>query len=163
MPFVTECPKCKVRKEWDEMKSFQRHYQYCGGVAGDKIEGKYEYFIPHKYPSMNQFLGKMQNHTMYRTCKKQWSKWIALHTIGNRPPFPIDQAKIHVEYYFKDNRKRDPDNYTPKLILDPLQESGIIRDDSFQSIELSISAKFKTEKEGVRIIVWPILNQDLNG
>ena len=46
------------------------------------------------------------------------------------------QAEVRVTYYFRDRRKRDPDNYTPKGILDALRHAGILADDDAESISL---------------------------
>lgn len=46
-----------------------------------------------------------------------------------------------IEYQFQDNRRRDPDNYSGKFILDGLTKGGIIRDDSFKHISLTVRAK----------------------
>ncbi len=57
-----------------------------------------------------------------------------------KPPEPLTSAEVHIHYYFSDNRRRDPDNYSGKMILDGLVSTGIIVDDSFWNIRLILSA-----------------------
>lgn len=39
-------------------------------------------------------------------------------------------VRVEIHYKFKDKRRRDCDNYTPKFILDGLVEAGVLVDDS---------------------------------
>lgn len=55
-----------------------------------------------------------------------------------KPSVPYAQAVVTILYYFKDNRRHDPDNYSGKMILDPLVKEGVIVDDSFDVIELRV-------------------------
>lgn len=57
-----------------------------------------------------------------------------------KPQKPIEYATVHLIYHFADNRRRDPDNYSGKMILDGLVQAGIIADDSFFCINLQLSA-----------------------
>lgn len=90
-------------------------------------------------PSNNQFMGNSHNFNAYRKEKERWH-WIIKSAIRDRPPKPYEKAVIHITYYFPDNRRRDPDNYSGKMILDPLVREGIIADDSFKHIRLILSA-----------------------
>lgn len=55
-----------------------------------------------------------------------------------KPPVPFNRAVVTILYYFKDNRRHDPDNYSGKMLLDPLVKERVIVDDSFDVIELRV-------------------------
>lgn len=57
-----------------------------------------------------------------------------------------------LHYFFKDNRRRDPDNYSGKFILDGLVRAGILQDDSFAVIDLELKADKDTDKKGYVIV-----------
>ena len=59
---------------------------------------------------------------------------------AEKPKKPIEKAVVHITYYFKDKRRRDPDNYSGKMLLDPLVREGILTDDSFKVVTLVLSA-----------------------
>ncbi len=48
----------------------------------------------------------------------------------------IAKAEVRIAYYFTTSRRRDPDNYAGKFILDGLRKAGIIRDDNAGLIRL---------------------------
>ena len=56
---------------------------------------------------------------------------------------------MSLTYYFQDSRRRDPDNYAGKLILDGLTKAGVIADDDFDHITLEIK-KGGVDKENPR-------------
>lgn len=91
-------------------------------------------------PSNNQFMGNSHNFNAYRKIKEDWH-WLIKAAIKIRPPTPYQKAVIEITYYFPDRRRRDPDNYSGKMILDPLVREGIIKDDSFANIRLELSAE----------------------
>ena len=95
-----------------------------------------KYIIPGIPPSLNQFAGR-NNQWDWRKEKKEWSEkvcWLC----RPKPEKPYDKAKVTLTYFFLDNRRRDPDNYSGKMILDGLTQAGIISDDSFSHIELCL-------------------------
>lgn len=55
-----------------------------------------------------------------------------------KPSVPLNRAVVTISYYFKSKGRRDPDNYSGKMLLDPLVKEGVIVDDSFDAIELRI-------------------------
>lgn len=101
---------------------------------------KYSYEIPHIPPSNNKFIGR-ENRWEYQKIKKEWAQLIAL-TCLPKPRKPIQHAVVRVTYHFKDKRRRDPDNYSGKMILDGLVRAGIIADDSFFCIDLQLAAVY---------------------
>jgi len=63
---------------------------------------------------------------VYWTCKGK----------GLIPKKPFKRARVRIRYYFPTRRRRDKDNYNPKLILDALRYAGILEDDSVENIDL---------------------------
>lgn len=109
---------------------------------------EYRYIIPDIPPSNNKFLGR-ENRWEYQNIKKQWAELIAAYC-RPRPEEPLP---------FKDNRRRDPDNYSGKMILDGLTKAGIIADDSFSCIDLQLRAV--CDKKGItEIFVQEIADED---
>lgn len=101
---------------------------------------QYKYRIEGIPPSNNKFIGRAAQWE-YRAEKVQWAAIIQYLCVP-KPNEPLQRAKIHIKYYFKDRRRRDPDNYSGKFILDGLVTAGIIADDSFLNIRLELSAQF---------------------
>lgn len=48
----------------------------------------------------------------------------------------IERAEVRLTYFFRDKRRRDPDNYVGKFILDGLRKAGIIADDNAEVLKL---------------------------
>jgi len=87
-------------------------------------------------PSNNQFLGNSNNFNVYRREKERWY-WL-IKAAGKPPQKPIEKAKVTIIYFFPDRKRRDPDNYSGKFILDPLTKEGYIVDDCFGRVELRL-------------------------
>ena len=88
-------------------------------------------------PSNNKYMGNSHNFNDYRRMKEKWH-WLikaALQKV-EKPKKPLMRADVYITYYFKDNRRRDADNYSGKMILDPLVKEGVLIDDSFDNVEL---------------------------
>lgn len=92
------------------------------------------YKIPEIPPSNNRFIGRT-NRWEYQKHKKYWANLI-LASCRPKPKEPLEKAMVKICYYFPDKRRRDPDNYSGKMLLDGLVAAGIIKDDSFKNIEL---------------------------
>jgi Holliday junction resolvase RusA-like endonuclease len=90
-------------------------------------------------PSNNQYMGNGKNFNVYRREKERWH-WLIKTALckAERPKKPHQKAVVKITYFFKDNHRRDPDNYSGKMILDPLVKEGILKDDSFENVELHI-------------------------
>lgn len=99
---------------------------------------EYRYTIPDIPPSNNKFLGR-ENRWEYQKIKKHWAALVEAYC-RPKPPEPLRRAVVTLLYHFKDNRRRDPDNYSGKFILDGLTKAGIIADDSFSVIDLQLKA-----------------------
>lgn len=112
---------------------------------------RYVYVIPKIPPSNNQYIGQNKR-WQYQEAKKEWAD-----TIGwlcrPKPPYPLNRAKVTLVYYFKDRRRRDPDNYSGKFILDGLVRAGILEDDSFDNVDLNLRAGVDKENPRTEIYV----------
>lgn len=109
----------------------------------------YRYRIPEVPPSNNKFIGRNVRWA-YQEEKKRWAMLINAYC-RPRPSVPFQKATVNIKYQFPDGRRRDPDNYSGKMILDGLKAVGVIADDSFNNITLQLEAEFKV-KPGATII-----------
>lgn len=107
----------------------------------ETFENKIVIIVKDIPPSNNKFMGR-ENRWNYQKYKKEWSELIqsGMMVIPERP---IKKAKVHIHYTFPTRTRRDPDNYSGKMILDPLVSFGIIQDDSFNNIDLILSAGYE--------------------
>ncbi len=119
----------------------------------------YKYTIKAIPPSNNKYIGRNMRWE-YQEVKKQWAK-IIYFVCRDKPPKPLKKAVVKITYYFKDNIRRDCDNYSGKMILDGLVNAGIIEDDSFKHIELVLKAFFKCEEAKTEITIKPV--EDIEG
>ncbi len=80
---------------------------------------RYKYKIPLVPPSNNKYIGNggQAENIEYQAEKRQWAGYINIFC-RPKPPKALDKAKVTLHYFFKDNRRRDPDNYSGKFILD---------------------------------------------
>ncbi len=98
-----------------------------------------KYTIPQIPPSNNRFIGRC-NRYEYQRVKKDWAGMIAA-LCRPKPEKPLSGCAVRLIYYFPDKRRRDPDNYSGKMILDGLVSAGILKDDSFDTIDLGLVGK----------------------
>lgn len=101
---------------------------------------RFAYIISDIPPSNNQFIGRNKR-WQYQDAKKHWADLISL-ACRPKPPEPLKKCRVHLHYMFPDKRRRDPDNYSGKFILDGLVKAGILEDDNFTNIQLILSAEF---------------------
>ena len=105
-------------------------------------------------PSLNRFAGR-ENTWQYRSEKERWTNAVqwAIKAQGCKPPEPFDRAAVTIDYFFPDNHRRDPDNYSGKLLLDGLTRGGVIVDDSFRHITLTVTGSVDKKSPRTEIIV----------
>lgn len=106
-------------------------------------------------PSNNKYMGNSRNFNEYRKTKEYWH-WLIRAAIRETPRKPIEKAIVHIKYYFPDKRRRDPDNYSGKMLLDPLVREGILQDDSFNNVELRLSAAVDRKAPRTEIVVMEV-------
>ncbi len=75
---------------------------------------------------------------------KEFGEWLVdYHGFKN---LKLDLCKITIEYFFRDKRKRDADNYTPKNLFDAFTSAGLLIDDDFNHVEsLTIKGSYSQE------------------
>ena len=110
-------------------------------------------------PSNNKFMGKgsVKNHAHdYQQRKKYWA-WLIMAAVGrNKPKKPIKRASVTITYYFPNLIRRDPDNYSGKFINDGLVNAGILEDDSFNNVNLSLRGKLDRDNPRTEITIEEI-------
>jgi len=105
-----------------------------------------------KFPSLNEMYGG--NHFVRAKIKKTFG--IALKAIFRRGFRPVNlyPLKIKFDWYFPDLRT-DPDNRAgvgQKIVLDSLQDAGIIRNDTLKDVTY-ISHSFSLDRKNPRLII----------
>ena len=103
-------------------------------------------------PSNNKYMGNSHNFNEYRREKERWH-WLIRGSLNKalKPQKPLERAIVNITYYFKDRRRRDPDNYSGKMLLDPLVREGILIDDSFDVVTLVLDGKVDKENPRTEI------------
>lgn len=104
--------------------------------------------------SNNKYMGNSHSFHEYSREKQLW-EWKLRAAIRGKPPEPLQKATVHIRYFFKDKRRRDPDNYSGKMILDPLVRCGILADDSFANVQLVLAADVDKSNPRTEITVIP--------
>ena len=99
-----------------------------------------KYIIPDIPKSNNEYIGR-SNIRQYQSDKRAWNGLIWAYC-RPRPTEPYKKAIVKITYHFENHTRRDPDNYSGKMILDGLVHNGIIKDDSFLCIRLILDAEF---------------------
>ena len=111
--------------------------------------------IPEIPQSNNKYIGR-ENRWGYQAEKKRWEMLIRAACAG-KVKRTAERAVVQIRYTFPDRRRRDPDNYSGKMILDGLVRCGVIRDDSFGNIRLELSAGYAAGKPKTEIIVNEVM------
>lgn len=97
--------------------------------------------LPGVPPTNNTYMGNSHHHRVYQTAKKEWEEVLhwAVKAAGWRGE-SLRRARVELIYHFPDRRRRDPDNYSGKFILDGLKAAGVLQDDSFSNVQLVLTA-----------------------
>lgn len=110
----------------------------------------YKYIINDIPKSLNRYAGR-NNKWEYREDKKTWTSLVTYSCMQNRPNKPIEKGVVSITYYFKTRARRDPDNYSGKMIMDGLVNAGVIKDDSFKCIDLVLKGRHDKENPRTEI------------
>lgn len=110
--------------------------------------------IPEIPPSLNRYAGR-KNVYEYRDEKDRWKAIVAWLAKAQRTENPYEQATVRITYFFPDSRRRDPDNYAGKMILDGLTAAGVIADDDFFHINLEIRGAVDRKNPRTEVEVVP--------
>ena len=101
-------------------------------------------------PSNNKFIGRNAR-WQYGEEKKRWEMLVRSAVKPQKKPF--GKAVVRIAYFFPDKRRRDPDNFSGKFILDGLTRCGVIADDSFDNIQLELSGGYDKKNPRTEIEV----------
>ena len=85
-------------------------------------------------PTINKYIGR-KNIWQYQKDKKEYEEENIYLNLNKRPKEPIEKCNIDLEFYFKDKRKRDLNNYE-KFVFDFLVSGGFIADDNYEVINI---------------------------
>lgn len=100
--------------------------------------------IPDIPPSNNKYMGRgtvKGQAFAYQNEKQRW-EWLVKAAVKKKPKKPMEKARVRITYFFPDRKRRDPDNYSGKFLLDGLTRAGIIEDDSFSNIQLELRGEY---------------------
>lgn len=118
-----------------------------------KILNEFEHELKMIPSSNNKYIGRhVKTNKDYISEKKKIFALIYYSTLKTKPKKPFKKSILQLFYNFPDKKRRDPDNYSGKMIIDALVKSGIIEDDSFKNVLLLIGASFGEVAEPSTII-----------
>lgn len=105
-------------------------------------------------PSLNQTAGR-KNRWDYIENKKEWTRaaHYACKASPDRPQEPFPKAMVRIDYFFKDARRHDADNYSGKYFMDGLTTAGVIKDDDLSHISVSIHGHIDRKNPRTEITV----------
>lgn len=108
-------------------------------------------------PSLNVFAGR-ENANVWRREKALWTDNViwTIKALKVRPQNPFEKSTVAITYYFPDNRRHDPDNYSGKLFMDGLTRGGIIADDDFRHINLVLAGDVDRANPRTEIVVQEV-------
>ena len=87
-------------------------------------------------PSLNKWM--RWHWTVQQQVKKDWAWLILAACLAAKIGRPrIKQATVHITLEFPTTRRRDTDNYAPKVIMDGLVNAGVIQDDRADWVSVS--------------------------
>lgn len=94
----------------------------------------------------------------YQTEKKMWAAYYQALRSRMRQQLkdqqlPLQEATVITVYNFKSKARRDPDNYSGKMIHDGLAAAGFIEDDSFKQLDILPLATFGNEKQSTDVYI----------
>lgn len=116
--------------------------------------------IPDTPPSNNLYMGNSHNFNDYREMKERWHWLIKAALLKvKKPSVPYERALVEITYYFKKRGRRDPDNFSGKMLLDPLVREGVLKDDSFDNVVLSLKGTYDKENPRTEIKITEIKEQ----
>jgi len=116
--------------------------------------------IPAIPPSNNKYMGRGSikgQAFAYQAEKCRW-EWLIKAAMKQKPEKPFGKSKVKITYFFPDRRRRDPDNYSGKFLLDGLTQAGIIEDDSFSNIQLELRGKHDKQNPRTEIEISEVAN-----
>jgi Holliday junction resolvase RusA-like endonuclease len=105
------------------------------------------------HPSMNKWM--VMRRPQMNDLKQKWKEFgLWLLKEKNLDGLHIDKCKITITFYFKDKRRIDLDNRSPKFLFDAFVEGGLLIDDSYFHVNpLVFIGKYDKEMYGMVITI----------
>lgn len=128
-------------------KMYAADYDWGASIEPD---GSVSLTIPGDPVSLNQWARQHWAKTR-KMLLKMTAEMQILKSMHGLPCF--DKAEVRIVYYFRTNRRRDQDNYTPKQLLDAMRKAGILADDNADVLRL-LPVEFQVDKERPRTEVF---------
>jgi Holliday junction resolvase RusA-like endonuclease len=118
----------------------QLHYGEDAAITFDGAEqgvmglDKTVIIVPGIPPSINRWPG---NPFKRQRLKTLWERevWVSAYQSG-ATKLRLERARVRITYYFATQRRRDKDNYAPKMLMDGLVKAGVLMDDSKDRVDL---------------------------
>lgn len=127
-------------------------------ILDNSILAKYQAYYFKKYPrrkklpitrpihnSLNEWsiATSMKRNSLKQAWKEMIVWWMNESGLNNRG---LEQFDLDMKVYMPSRRRADPDNYTPKFILDGFVEAGLLVDDDGTHLKrLSIATDYDKE------------------
>ena len=131
-------------------EEFRKMYRTAECDARIEPDGSVWLSIPGEPVSLNRWTRQHWAKTR-KMLLKMTAEMQALATSHRLPRF--ERGEVRVVYYFRTNRRRDQDNYTPKQLLDAMRKAGILADDNADVLRL-LPVEFQVDKERPRTEVF---------
>ena len=138
-------------------------------IIDDKVLSEYTqyYFETHKrarkppikrphHPSINTWM--IMPRPQMNGEKQKWKDfimWVVSHL--GYTDLKLSSYELYVIVYMPTKRRSDPDNQSPKFILDGLVESGMLIDDDGEHMKkLSISTRYDKDNPRTELLFWDL-------
>ncbi|MDT8901149.1 hypothetical protein [Anaeroselena agilis] len=91
--------------------------------------------VPGIPPSINRW--SRLHWTKQRIIKNEWRiiVWVSAY-MAKATKLRLERARVRITYYFATHRRRDKDNYAPKMLMDGLVKAGVLVDDNQDRLDL---------------------------
>jgi Holliday junction resolvase RusA-like endonuclease len=126
-------------------------------MMSDNFNSDLTFEFPLITPSLNKFYSSRNPYWRSKIVKdiKEQVQWTLLSKDIKQETYPFGKNKVDITAicYFKDNRRRDVDNYFPKPIIDALKGFVIIDDDQRYISSCTVRIKSRCEKDKTVIII----------
>lgn len=113
----------------------------------------WRYVIPEVPRSLNRFIGR-DNKWAYYDEKTRWRELCSVYC-RPKPNHPPKFADLKIRLFFPNRYRHDADNYL-KALLDGLVHSGVIQDDDFDHVSVTVSAGYDKENPRTEITVMEV-------
>ena len=147
---VTWMPDYIITIDEETLDKYATHYFELHPKARKRPINK-----PH-HPSINTWM--IMPRPQMNGEKQKWKDFIVwLVEQYGYTNLQLDLYEMYVKVYMPTKRRSDPDNQSPKFILDGLVESGMLVDDDGEHMKrISISTRYDKHHPRTEIEIWVI-------